>query len=1021
MNSFSINKFKLVNNIAGWLICAIASLVYLLTIEPTASFWDCGEFIASGYKLEVGHPCGAPFFMLLVRFFTMFAPSGELVPVFANAFSALASGFTILFLFWSITHLARKMVVGNVKEFNLTQFILIIASGVVGALAYTFSDTFWFSAVEGEVYATSSLFTALVFWAILKWEDCADEPFANRWIIFIAYLMGLSIGVHLLNLLAIPAIVLVFYFKKYNYTFKGLCLSLLLSGVMLLAVMYGIIQGLVIFASKFELLFVNGFGMPLMSGVLIFCAVIIALLVWGLLVTYKKRKVVLNTILLASTVILIGYSSYTVVVVRSSANPPMDQNSPDNMFSLLYYLNREQYGDRPLLYGQSFSAQAIERVDGAPQYAPKNGKYVEVRKKYGVRYDVRFEMLFPRMYSTSDQRHIDAYKQWSNFTGKPVRVTGNDGKAQIVYTPTMAENLKFFFNYQLGFMYMRYFMWNFAGRQNDIQGYGDCLRGNWISGIGFIDDARLGPQDKMPSTFHNNKGRNRYFMLPLLLGIAGLIYHLLKRRFDFWVVMALFFMTGIAIVMYLNQTPYQPRERDYAYAGSFYAFCIWIGFAVLAIFEVVKKIRNNAVVASAVAAACLCVPMQMAAQNWDDHDRSHSYIPVDFGYNMLIGCKPNAVLFTYGDNDTFPLWYNQEVEGVRTDVRVANLSYLQGDWYIEQMQRKNYESDPLPLTTTFDKYFSSKRDVVLVYDRIKQPINLVEAVNFMLSDDPAAEIRSPFEQNARINYIPSSKLYLPVNRDLVAKTGTVDTARMKDVVDTMHWTLNKRMLTKNAQVVYDLLATNQWQRPIYYGTTVNSETYYGLDKFFNQEGLMFRIVPIEANRNGGVGTVNTGLMYTNVMEKYRFREINNPKVYLDENKSRMLSSYRNLFARLGNALLDKGENVKAVEVLDRCMELIPTRLLPMNYYGLSIIEAYYRAGNEDKAIAISLEICNQSAETLGYIFNDLNNQQRNLLTDDVQLNMAILQNLWRMANRYEKGDCMKTIRTEFDKYYAFLK
>lgn len=1021
MNPLNNNKFKLINSISGWVVCAIASIVYLLTIEPSASFWDCGEFIVSGNRLEVGHPCGAPMFMLMVRFFTMFSPSTELVPIFANALSALASGFTILFLFWSITHLARKIVIGSDNQFSLKQIILIVASGVIGALVYTFSDTFWFSAVEGEVYATSSLFTALVFWAILKWEDCADEPFANRWLIFIAYLMGLSIGVHLLNLLAIPAIVLVFYFKKYPFTFKGLCISLVLSAAMLLIVMYGIIQGLVIFASKFELLFVNGFGMPLMSGVVFFCAVIIALLVWGLLATYRRRKVVLNTVILALTVILIGYSSYAVIVLRSTANPPMNQNGPDNMFSLLSYLNREQYGDRPLMYGQSFSAQAIDRVPVSTQYAPNNGRYVEVRKKYKLKYDSQFEMIFPRMYSDIDKRHVEAYKEWSNFKGKPVRTVGNDGKNTLVYTPTFGENLTFFFRYQLGFMYFRYFMWNFAGRQNDIQGHGNCLNGNWISGLGFIDNARLGTQDSIPDLYRNNKGRNVYFMLPLLLGLAGLIHQLCKRKFDFWVVMALFFMTGIAIVMYLNQTPYQPRERDYAYAGSFYAFSIWIGLGVLALFNLAKRVKDNAAVAAGVGAVCLFVPLQMAGQNWDDHDRSHSYIPVDFGYNMLIGCKPNAVIFTYGDNDTFPLWYNQEVEGVRTDVRVSNLNYLQGDWYIKQMQQKSYESEPLPLKTTYEKYFSSKRDVVLVNNRIKTPINLVQAIDFILSDDPAAELRSPFEHNAKVNYFPSSEVFLPIDRNQVAATGAVDSSELDRVVDAMQWKIKKTMFPKNGQVIYDLLATSNWERPIYYGTTVNSDLFYDLEKFFDLEGLMYRIVPINVRNSWGLGSVNTSQMYTNLMEKYRFREVNNPKLYADENKCRILSSYRVLFSRLANALIDEGENVKAVEVLDRCVDVIPQTLVSHDYSSLSLVEAYYRAGNEKEAVSISQSMLNKSSQILSYIFDELDNSQKNKLSNEMQINMVLIQNLYRMARTYENGEHAQFAKQQFDKFYPYFK
>lgn len=1022
MTIFGFNSFRKYNNIAGWIVFAIAALVYLLTIEPTASFWDCGEFIASGYKLEVGHPPGAPFFMLMVRFFTMFAPNTELIPVFANALSALSSAFTILFLFWSITHLARKMVCNDIREFTLTQLILIVSAGAVGALAYTFSDTFWFSAVEGEVYATSSLFTALVFWAILKWEDVADEPYSNRWLILIAFLMGISIGVHLLNLLAIPAIVLVYYFKKYTYSFRGVALALAISGVMLLAVMYGVIHGVVVFASKFELLFVNGFGLPLMSGVLFYSALIIALIILGLRYTYRRGKVVLNTILLGLTVILIGYSSYAVIVVRSSANPPMDQNSPDNMFSLLYYLNREQYGDRPLLYGPSFNAQPIDKKDGSVTYAPKNGRYEVVRKGSSYIYDSKFEMPFPRMYSSNDQQHINAYKAWTNFKGKPVTVYDQNRQAQTLYVPTFGENLKFFVRYQLGYMYLRYFMWNFAGRQNDIQGHGDAMKGNWISGIPLIDDSRLGPQDKMPAQLKNNKANNKYYLLPLLLGLAGLVVHYYRRKHEFWVVAALFVLTGIAIVVYLNQTPYQPRERDYAYAGSFYAFSIWIGLGVLAVYELVRKLKDHPSTAIATASLCtLLVPGLMASENWDDHDRSNCYIPADFGYNMLVGCKPNSILFTYGDNDTFPLWYNQEVEGVRTDVRVANLSYLRGEWYVDQMTRKAYESEPFPLMMNYNHYYSGKRDVVLVYDRIKEPISLVQAVNFMLSDEPEAELQSPFDASERINYIPSSKLYHPISKEQIEKTQTVSADKLSRVVDTMRWALNKRMIMKDGQVILDLLASNNWNRPIYFGTTVNSDTYNGLDAYFQLEGLMYRVAPVQSLKQWGVGNVNTSELYDNIMQKYRFRSISNPSVYIDENKARIVSNYRNIFARLANALVDEGKPDSAITVLNRCMELIPHQSVPFNYFAVSLIEGYYRAGDMAKAVEYSGIIFNQSVEHLNYIFIHANQQQQQWLYNDLQINMAILQELYKLAEKYEKGEHLRQVGTEFERFISMLQ
>ncbi len=1005
---------------AGWLVFIIASAVYLLTMEPTGSFWDCGEFIASGYKLEVGHPPGAPFFMLMVRFFTMFAPSVKMVPIFANALSAIASGFTILFLFWTITHLARKII--SADKLNLTQIILIISAGFVGSLAYTFSDTFWFSAVEGEVYATSSLFTALVFWAILKWEDNANSPYANRWLILIAYLMGLSIGVHLLNLLAIPAIVMVYYFKKYVITKWGIVKALLLSGVILIGIMYGVISGFVVFASKFELLFVNTFGLPYNSGVLFYIATIIALLIIGLRYTYKNKHTIFNTVLLAITVLLIGYGSYAVILIRASAKTPMNQNDPDNMFSLLYYLNREQYGERPLLYGQSFNAPVVEREEGGPYYIPENGKYIVAYKKFSYKFDSRFMSVFPRMYSNESQ-HVTAYKQWTNYRGIPISIRDENGKPEIRYVPKLSDNIKFFLKYQVGHMYLRYFMWNFAGRQNDLQGHGDIIKGNWVSGISAIDDARLGPQEALPDYLKNNKARNQYFFFPLLLGLAGLFFHFYKKQTDFWVVMLLFILTGLAIVVYLNQTPYQPRERDYAYAGSFYAFTIWIGLGVLALFELVKKAINNPVAAAGTGILCLIlVPGIMAAENWDDHDRSKRYTSVDFGYNMLIGCEPNSVLFTYGDNDTFPLWYNQEVEGVRTDVRVSNLSYLRGDWYIDQMKRKAYESDPLPLSMTHDKYYSGKREVILIADRIKGAIPLDQAISFILSDHEMSQIVSPFNPSEKICFLPSTTLYIPIDKQNIINTSTVRPEKANDIVDTMIWKLNNEMILKEGFVVLDLLSTNKWNRPIYMGTTVSNESFQGLERYFQMEGLMYRIVPIETRKQQSrfsFGTADTQAMYENLLHKYRFRSIADPDVYLDENNSRIISNYRMIFARLAQKLVDEGQKDKAIESLDYCMKLIPAEKIPLNFFGLDLIESYYRADAPDKAVYYSKLMMDQSVGLIRFAVN-LPNEKAKSLGSDLQMNMAYLQDLSRMAYLYEKGEHYKELESKFNEFKSIL-
>lgn len=1013
MKSFDLFRYNKLNNTFGWIAFAIAAIVYILTLEPTASFWDCGEFIASGYKLEVGHPPGAPFFMLLMRFFTMLAPTTELIPVFANAMSALASAFTILFLFWTITHLARKLVDVKHNEFSATQVILILGSGMVGALAYTFSDTFWFSAVEAEVYATSSLFTALVFWAILKWENVAHEPHSNRWLVLIAYLMGLSIGVHLLNLLAIPAIVMLYYFKKYKVTPWGIVKALGVSVVLLLIMMYGIIQGFIVLASKFELLFVNGFGLPYKSGVFFYLLAVAALIVWGIIYTHKHAKPILNTILVSFAVVLMGYSTFALIVIRSSANPPMDQNSPDNMFSLLYYLNREQYGDRPLVIGQSFDAPVINRKEGKPQYIQKDGKYVVATRKSNLEFDNRFKTLFPRMYS-ADPRHIEAYKEWSNFKGRPIRVSGRGGDSEVRRAPTFSENLRFFFSYQMGHMYWRYFMWNFAGRQNDLQGHGEAVKGNWISGIPFVDTPRLGSQADLPATF-KNKAHNRYYMLPLLLGMAGLAFQYIRNRKDFWVVTLLFVLTGIAIVVYLNQTPYQPRERDYAYAGSFYAFSIWIGLGVLALYQGIRKAFDKAPGAAiATGLGLVFVPGLMAFENWDDHDRSNTFISVDFAYNILENLEPNAIVFTYGDNDTFPLWYAQEVEGVRTDVRVANLSYLRADWYINQMLRKAYESEPLPVSMAKEQIELGRREVVMATDRISQPVHVKQAVDFMLSDNPSTKMNSPFERNQTIDFFPSRNLFLPVDKDAVERNAVVRPERMDMVVDTMRWRIPTNYVFKDGQFLMDLMAHNNWERPVYFAITVSTDTYQNLDKFFQIEGLAYRIVPIEVQRVGGrYGNVDSEIMYDNLMNNFQYRSLADPKVYINENSTRIISNYRNIFGRLARTLNEEGKHDMAIKALDRCMEVVPPETVPFNFFALSLIEGYYRAGAIEKAAEYSRIYMEQSADELVYLLS-LPERLAGSVRGETELSLYILQELYKMANSFEKGEHLNELEELFD-------
>jgi len=1037
-----MKKFSTLNILIGWIIFLIAAFTYLTTLEPTASFWDCGEFIAASYKLEVGHPPGAPFFLLIGRLFTLLAGNNkETVALMVNALSGLASAFTILFLFWTITHLARKMILKEDTEPDFTESLLIFGSAIVGSLAYTFSDSFWFSAVEGEVYASSSLFTAVVFWAILKWENSSDRPYANRWLILIAYLMGLSIGVHLLNLLAIPAIVLIYYFKKYKVSVNGVLAALGIAAALLGGIMYVLIPGLVKFAAVFERFFINTVGLPYWYGVFIYLLIITGCIIYGIHYTQRRGKILANTIILMITAIIIGYSSYALIVIRSSANPPMDQNNPENMFNLLSYLNREQYGDRPLLYGQYFNAPIIRESIGKPVFIPKGKKYVEISHKPKYHYHQEFMTLFPRMYSNQPD-HIDAYLRWTNLKKEDLYETRLDLKGNImkdrygdvVYDyshpkkkPAFTDNLVFFIRYQVGEMYLRYFMWNFAGRQNDIQGNykEDITSGNWITGINFFDAARLGNQDKLTQTMLDNRARNRFFMLPLAFGLLGLFFQFRGDNKNFWVIMSLFFFTGIAIVMYLNQNPLQPRERDYAYAGSFYAFAVWIGLSVIGLFRAIKSgkdklltkytvrgfiiiaalgiidfawngkltftwsmilllgillfillvaklsgivIKNDKALAVFSLVYCMQIPVIMVAENWDDHNRSGRYIARDFATNYLNSCEQNAILYTNGDNDTFPLWYVQEVEGVRTDIRVINLSYLSADWYIGQMDRKTYESEPVKMTLTYDDYQQGKREIVYLYDRVKGYIDLKEALRFIAADEIQMQLLPGIPEP--IYYLPQHKLKLDADSVLVFSNSTIKPEMADKYVPEMQWELRGNYITKNHLMALDFLATNNWERPICYAITVGNENYTGLDDYFEMNGLAYRVIPAVVRDNiVYTGGINTEQMFENMMNKFKWGGIENKQIYLDENCLRMLSNMRHNFGNLATALILEGKVDSARQVLERCLTLFPDDQIPFDLYMLSLVDNYYKIQEPEKAREIANAILENTYKELDYLLS----------------------------------------------------
>ena len=1027
--------YQKLNNIIGWLVFLVATMVYLITSEPTASFWDCGEYIATAYKLQVGHPPGAPLFQLLGRFFSLFAfGDTSLVAQMVNGMSALVSGFTILFLFWSITHLSRKLVSDN-GELKMGQIIAVIGSGAVGALAFTFCDSFWFSAVEGEVYAMSTFFTAIVFWAILKWEKVADEPHSFRWLILIAYLVGLSIGVHLLNLLAIPAITFVYYFRKYNATPKGIIVVLILSILILATVMYAIIPWIVSFAGIFERVFVNSFGMPFNTGTIIYFLLLGGGIVFGLFYTHKNKKVVFNTIILAFLFILIGYSSFFMLVIRSNANPPIDENNPENAISLLAYLNREQYGDWPLFKGQYFNTPLESRdldrdrmpdsyKDGKPVYTKDEeaGKYVitDDRKMSIPNYDDRFTTIFPRMWS-SQKRHKNAYKSWGKIKGTPITVNSPQGGTQVINKPKFSENLRYFFRYQIGHMYLRYFMWNFAGRQNDIQGHGGPLHGNWISGIPFIDEARLGPQENLPNDLARNKGMNKFFLLPLILGIIGFIFQLNNNYKDSIIVILLFLLTGLAIIIYLNQYPYQPRERDYAFAASFMAFCIWIGIGSLAIYNFFSKLINPKVAAVGVSLICLLlVPGVMAKDGWDDHDRSNRYTALHVARNYLNSCEKNAIIFTNGDNDTFPLWYAQEVENIRTDVRVVNLSLLNTDWYIDQMARKAYDSDPVPFSLTKKQYIQGTRDYVWFIERpeVKGHRSMQELMEFVRSDN----VKTKYPTNrGYIDYFPTKKFRILVDSAEIVNKKIVSPENAHLIVDNVDWTLNKSGVQKNHLMVLDMLSKFDWNRPVYFAITTGNESYIGLTDYFQLEGLAYRLVPIKTNNpDGQIGRIDTEIMYEKLVNEFTWGNLGDPDVYLDETNMRMTMNFRNNFARLANALIQEGKKEKAQNVLDKCMEIMPEEAIPFDYFVLPIADGYYKIGNFEKGNEITEKLIDIYLNNIKYYFS-FRGEKAKLIDREKQLSLEVFQRISRMTKVYEQ-DSLNVKSTEiFNEYYQLFQ
>lgn len=1008
-----MEKFKKFNNILGWIAFLIATLVYFLTLEPTASWWDCGEYIATAYKLQVGHPPGAPFFQMLGRFFSLFAfGDTSNVAMMINAMSALSSSFTVLFLFWTITMLARKIVVKD-NQWTDGKLFAVLGSGLVGALAFTFTDSFWFSAVEGEVYAMSSFFTAVVFWAILKWEAHADETHSFRWIILIAFLVGLSIGVHLLNLLAIPAIAFVYYFKKYKPTLKGGIITFIISIIILSIVMYIIVPWIVKLSGLFELFFVNTIGLPFNSGTIIYFIVLISSIVFGLYWTRKNQKVIMNTIILAFVFILIGYSSFFMLIIRSNANTPIDENSPEDAISLLSYLNREQYGDWPIMHGQYFNAPVVDYDDGSPVYVKdrKKGKYVITDKRESTIpvYDPRFTTIFPRMWSSQKPEHKRMYK---NYMGKgvPVRVTKNDGSTEVISRPSFADNLRYFFSYQIGHMYLRYFLWNFAGRQNDIESQGEVANGNWISGITPLDSWRLGDQSNLPVS-RENPAHNKFYFLPLILGLIGLFYHMNTDKNNTLVVFLLFFMTGIAIIIYLNQYPYQPRERDYAYAGSFYAFSIWIGLGVLSLYNAItKKLKNKKIVAIAVTAVCLLlVPGILAKDGWDDHNRAKKYAARDFAINYLNSCAPNAILITNGDNDTFPLWYAQEVEGVRTDVRVVNYMLASGYWYVHQLDNKVYDSERLPFTLTPEQYNKGVNEYIPYINRnIKDYIEVKDMIDFIANEDDRT--KWPLQNGEMINYLPTKSLKITVDSAACIENGIVPEHLASKIVPEIKWKLRQNALYKNDLMFLDFLATSNWDRPIYFANPSAMSKVFDVDEYCHMEGFVYRFMPVKAKEFiKGIGGVSTDESYDILMHKSKYGNFQDLDVVVDRESARNARMPKQNFVRLAQGLLNEGKKDSAIQVLDTCLKYFPNEQFRYDVLMIPFAEVYYRAGATEKANAIINTLSDIYNDDLRYYLSlDAEFVERHY-NEEIQQAFGVLQGLGKIAKDYGQNDLGKAI------------
>ncbi|TDR24208.1 glycosyltransferase family 117 protein [Flavobacterium cheniae] len=1054
MNSFNFKKW---NTILGWSTFMVALITYSLTVEPTMSFWDCGEYIATSANLEVGHPPGAPLFQMLGAFFAMFAFSPDKIALMVNYLSVFSSAFTVLFMFWSLTILLKKLIIGE-KEISTNNAIMILGSAAVASLSFTFTDSFWYNAVEAEVYAMATFLIALLFWLGLRWEQELNTPRGNKWLLIISLVIGLSFGVHFMALLAFPAIGFLYFFKKYhNVTVK----SFLIANVVIIAILLFIFKLLLpytlAFFGKTEIFMVNSLGMPFNSGTIFAFILIVAAFYFGLNYTKKKGHVFYNTLILSTLFILIGFSTWMMLPIRANANTPINENKPSDAAEVLAYYNREQYGEQKLFYGPQFSDTysgldpVTPYLDDKPNYERdyKTKKYVITNDYINAKQntDDAHKALLPRMWSNEHRENYMIFTEPLEFRINPeyahedelVQIVTQFRKAHaageideadydkflkgygeylIVDKPTFFNNMKFMIQYQFGYMYVRYLLWNFVGRQSDVQGKYDNTNGNWLSGISFIDEMFIGTQKNLPSDMQNNKGRNTYFFLPFILAIIGMVFHAKRDIKSFYVLLVLFLFTGLALKIYLNERPFEPRERDYALVGSFYVFAMWIGYGIYAIFDTLKKyIQPKVAIPIVLATSLLASPVVLAAQNWDDHDRSNKDTALTMAKAYLDSCEPNAILFTIGDNDTFPLWYMQEIEGYRTDIRIVNTSLFMTDWYIDQMKMKTHNSEPIPSSFNREQYKGSNRDYSLFVERTKEPLLLDEMLKFIALDDERAKIE--LNNGRKINYFPSKKVIYPIDKAAVIKNKAVSEKFYDSIVPAIEFEIKDEALYKNRLMMLDIVNQNNWKRPIYFtGGSFGEDDYLWMKDYLQLDGMCFKLVPIKTPAESPspmkMGQIDADKMY-NIVMKWDWGNSGKSIIYHDPETRKNSISYRTNLARLMEALIMEGKMDKAEKVIDLAMEKMPVQYF--EYYSMlePFAIGYYEVGKKEKARAIISEVIKKYQENLSF-YNSWKPSEQNFGAMDIVSDIEYYRSLLQVAESAEDLEFYNKEKVKFNNF-----